>query len=229
MMRLARRGVFALLVTAAVTFWYPTFRTAPSGPRWSSQIQPVSPACRASFDRDFTPDPAAPNYTASFVWATDQCPNLTYGGHVEARDAAGNVVSTPFTVTVLNLGREQLLQYYAKTRLYSGGGYLELIVQDRKRRQFGLSLTGDRFAWSVAVQFDTAMVIESGAVVSIRTAPNGSVFRLAVANGVVTYERNGAEFYRSQKALAGSAQVEVALEDAATLPGRLTIAGGSGG
>jgi len=233
-MTLARRAVFTFLVTIAVTFYYPTFRSAPpaSSPhavpvkRYAWEL-PVEADCKASFERDFVIDPAVLTWTTSFTWMTTECANGNYTAHAIGRDAAGNQTDTSIAVKILNLARQPLLNTVAKTRLFPGGGYLELIVRDPKRRQFGLSLDGDRFAWSMAVQFDVVTIIESGAAVSMRPAPFGSTLRLSIAEGVVSYLRNGTVFYTSTRRLTLPASVEIALEDALTVMGHLTIAGGS--
>jgi len=233
-MSLARRAVFAFIVTIAVTFYYPTFRSAPT-PATSSEPAvrryawqlPVTPRCKLSFERDFVIDPAVLAWTTSFTWVTTECANGNYTAHAIGRDAAGNTRDESISVKIVNLDRQPLLSVIGRTQLYPGGGYLELIVRDTKRRQFGLSIGDERFAWSMAVQFDVVTVIESGIAASIRPAPFGSTLRLLITDGVVTYLRNGIEFYRSTRRMTLPGSIEIALEDAQTVMGHLTIAGGS--
>jgi hypothetical protein len=156
------------------------------------------------------------------------CPNGDYTVRAVTRDAHGNeTTSAPTTFTLARLTPSPALRLYGTTKLYPAAGYLELIWGDDKRRQFGLSLDGRRFVWSVAVQFGRAIVIEGSTVRATVDAPRGTRIRITVAAGRVTYDKDGALIYESAERLLGPAAVELALEDGQTPPGYLTIAGGS--
>lgn len=214
-------------LTVAAVAWLIVVHGVPL-PRWvrAELVQyQFPPECR--IERIVVPNAAGQTGEVR-VDLPDTCPNASYRVRAIARDAAGNTrESDPSFVTNIRLARDPALRLYGTKRLFPTAGYLELAVSDTKRRQFGLSPDGQRFRWSVAVQHGTARVIEDSQVRATVPAPAGTLLRLAVSQGQVRYERNGVEFYASLARLTGPAWVELTLEDAATPPGYLTIAGGS--
>jgi len=70
-------------------------------------------------------------------------------------------------------------------------------------------------------------VVENGVLRSIRPAPRGSILRLSVSDGTVTYLRNGVVFFTSPRKMLAPSRVQVEVEDDKTLLGLLTIAGGA--
>jgi hypothetical protein len=78
-------------------------------------------------------------------------------------------------------------------------------------------------------QNNEVWVVEGETLRLIRSAPVGSVLRLAVSDGVVTYSRNGTVFFTSATRMTTFGVVEVTVEDASTTLGLLTIAGTHGG
>jgi len=194
----------------------------------SRALRQQTSECRASFERDFTFDPSQPNVAPSYNWDTTKCPNARYPIKITARDAAGNVGETTGILSVLNLGRIPLLGFETQTLIHPGGGYVELVTADTKKRTFGLSDGTFRFSWSIVSQNNEAWVVENGVLRSIRPAPKGSILRLSVdIDANVTYLRNGVVFFTSSRKLLASSKVQVEVEDANTLLGLLTIAGGS--
>jgi len=216
------RGSMIAAFTLVMMFWALPLRTARPTPTQQS----VPQACRDSFDRDFVVA-EAPTWNGSYVWDTTKCPNGRYSATVTATDTAGNVGTQQVQVTVLNLIRVPMTNIESPLRLFPTGGYLELITQDSKKRQFGLGDGVDRFAWSMSVQNNEVWIIEGTSLRLIRPAPRGSILRLSVTNGVVTYSRNGVVLFTSSRALTTAAKISATVEDADTTLGYLTIAGGA--
>jgi len=190
--------------------------------------QSIVPAeCRASFERSFDYAPALLTVSPSYTWDTTKCPNIKVPYRIAANDAAGNIGAVTGTLSVLNMGRVPILGFETATQIYPLGGYVELITSDVKKRTFGLSDENFRFSWSIVSQNNEAWVVENGVLRSIRPAPRGSILRLSVSDGTVTYLRNGVVFFTSPRKMLASSKVQVDVEDDKTLLGLLTIAGGA--
>jgi len=194
----------------------------------SARRQSTIPAeCRASFDRSFDYASALLTVSPSYTWDTTKCPNIKVPYRIAANDAAGNIGAVTGTLSVLNMGRVPILGFETATQIYPLGGYVELITSDVKKRTFGLSDENFRFSWSIVSQNNEAWVVENGVLRSIRPAPRGSILRLSVSDGTVTYLRNGVVFFTSPRKMLASSKVQVDVEDDKTLLGLLTIAGGA--
>jgi hypothetical protein len=217
--------MFKIRILAVATILLVNWPVVESPRRGVQLLIPQS--CLDSFNRDVPITPPASSVDVSFQWDTTKCPNMSYRLTAQARDQAQNVGTSSSTVVVINEIRLPMINMRSPLKLYPTAGYLELLVRDQKRRQFGLSTDTERFAYSIVISFGKMYVIENFEIRVTLPAVNGTLVRVMVRDGVVTYLRNGQEVYRSLRPMTDKMAIDMALEDADTTPGLLTIAGGS--
>jgi hypothetical protein len=191
-----------------------------------ASVQTPQTRCARAFDRTFTLDDAPPNAQLEFMWDTRECPNSEVDLTAIVTDVAGNSASHTVKVTVRNTNERPITSFHTDAEIYPEFGYVELISQDVKKRQFGLRDGIERFGWSMSVQNSEVWVIENGQLRSTRTAPFGAILRLEVDKGTVRYYKNGVVFFTSPRPFTTRSAVEVNLEDHLTVLGTLKVVGG---